>query len=75
MLYNMEDSYGKEARTRKGRYQQGNNESSLEENKSSGDNSFSLTKLQHFPLAGLVAGQEGNLPFFCWSIKVVALPV
>ena len=52
----MEGFYSKESWTGKGNHQQGNNESSLEESKSSGDNVFLLAELQPFALAGLVAG-------------------
>ena len=52
-----EGFYSKEGGTRKGSHKQGKNESSLEESKSSGDNSFSLAELHPFPLAGLVDGQ------------------
>lgn len=59
----MEAFYSKEVSTAKGSHQQGKHESSLEEScKSSGGNSVSLAELWCSPLAGLVAGQEGNLP-------------
>ena len=64
-LHNMEGFYSKEDGTRKQSYQQGKNESSLVENKSSGATGFSLAGLWCFPLAGLVARQEGSLPSPC----------
>ena len=40
----------------------GTSVTSVEERKHSGDNGFSLAKLQNFLLAGFVAGQKGSLP-------------
>lgn len=37
-----------------------------------GDSSFSLAELRHFPLAGLVAGQEEKLPSSCVGSSVTS---
>ena len=61
-------------RMEQGSHQQEKTESLLEESMSSGNNSFSLAELRHFPLAGIVVEQEDILASSCWSSKVVSLP-
>lgn len=60
-LHNVEGFYSKQQGQERKSSSARKNESSLEESKSSGDPSFSLVELQHFLLAGPVAGKEGSL--------------
>lgn len=71
-LQNKEGFYIKEGRTGKGSHQLGTMKVHWRKVDGQVMTGLSMAELQHFPLAGLITGQEGSP---VWECKVPSLPV